>query len=112
MIGAIITILIVFAGMFYIRSQMPPRVVKVDLVTITTHYTELMLQDTINSNSMTADNPQIKKISDNIKANLEPAIANYAKEHNVIVVQAQAIVGGDVPDITQLVIDQLNTKLK
>ena len=108
-VHAIITAIIVTIGMIILKNQMPPRLVKIDLVAITTHYTQLMLKDTQASNT---DNAAIKKISEMVKDNLEPAISEYAKIHKVVVIQAQAMVDTTTPDITNEIIDQLDAKLK
>ncbi len=109
LVNAIVTIVIVLAGMMVIKSKMPPQMVKIDLVAITTHYTQMMAKDTFAANSI---DPVVKKISDALKANLEPTIAEYAKQHHVVVIQAQAVVDPSVPDITQEVINQLDRKIK
>ncbi len=110
LLQAIITAIIVVIGMLIMKHQQPPRIVKIDLVAITNHYTQLMMKDSFNSN--TANNPAIKKISEIIKNNLEPAITEYAKKHNVVVIQAQALVSTDTPDITNIIVEQLDRKLK
>lgn len=110
MLQAIITAIIVTIGMMVIRHQQPPRIVKVDLVAITTHYTQLMTQNSLSTTQ--PDNPKIKQIADTIKANLEPLISEYAKDHNVVVIQAQALVDNSTQDITNLIIEQLDKKLK
>ena len=107
-----ISTVIVLIAMLIVKHNQPPRLVKIDLVKITTHYTELMAKDTFASKDLTANNPAIKQISDGIKQNLEPVISDYAKSHNVIVVQAQALVATNVPDITDNVIVELDKKLK
>lgn len=105
---AIITVIIVLIGMIIMRHNQPPSIVKIDLVAITTHYTEIMSKNTINGS-----NPdEAKKISDAIKNNLEPIISDYAKSNNVVVVQAQALVDSRVSDITNYVIQQLDKKIK
>lgn len=106
----LITAIIVVIGMLIMKHQQPPRIVKIDLMAITNHYTQLMMKDALGSS--TTDNPAIKKISDTIKNNLEPLISEYAKTHNVIVIQAQALVTTDIPDITNVIIEQLDRKLK
>lgn len=103
---AIVTIIIVLIGMIIMRHNQPPAIAKVDLVAITTHYTAMMAKDTLGSNGANS-----KKISDVIKTNLEPIISNYAKAHNVVVIQSQALVDGNVIDITNSVISQLDKKL-
>ena len=108
-IQAIITVVIVLIGMIFIQHRQPPSIVKIDLVAVTIHYTEMMAKDTIASANNTTD---AKKISDTIKINLEPIISAYAKSHNVIVIQSQALVDGRVPDITNYVISQLDRKIK
>lgn len=105
----LITAIIVLACMIILKDQMPPKLVKVDLVAITTHYTQLMLKDATNGST---DNPAVKKISDMIKNNLEPVISEYAKTNNVVVIQAQALVDVNTPDITSQIIEQLDKKLK
>ncbi len=104
------TACIVVIGMIIIKNYMPPKLVKIDLISITTHYTELMMKETALSNS--TDNATIKKISDNVKANLEPVINDYVEKHNVIVIQAQAVISNNTPDITNQIIEQLDRKLK
>ncbi len=111
-VNGIITTIIVLAGMLVIKSKMPPQIVKIDLVAITTHYTQMMAVDTFTTKSMDPNNPAVKKISDTIKTNLEPAITEYANKHHVVVVQAQALVAPNVPDITQEIINQLDRKIK
>lgn len=111
-VNAMIAIVIVLVGMLIVKHNQPPRLVKIDLVRVTTHYTELMAKDTFASKDLTASNPAIKQISDGIKQNLEPVISTYAKDHNVIVVQAQALVATNVPDITDTVISELDKKIK
>jgi hypothetical protein len=117
-IQAIITIIIVLIGLIIIKHNQPPKMVKIDLVAVTTHYTQLMAKETIGNNNLTTNNgntsgnSKVKKISDTIKTNLEPIISSYAKNYNVIVIQAQALVGGNVPDITDIVIQQLDKKLR
>ena len=110
LLQAIITAIVVVIGMLIMKHQQPPRIVKIDLVAITNHYTQLMMKDSFNSN--TANNPAIKKISEIIKNNLEPVISDYAKKHNVVVIQAQALVSTDTPDITNIIVEQLDRKLK
>jgi hypothetical protein len=105
----IITIIIVLIGMIFIQHRQPPSLVKIDLVAITQHYTEIMAKDTIGSSGTTII---AKKISDAIKVNLEPIISSYAKSHNVIVIQSQALVDGRVTDITSYVINELDRKIK
>lgn len=109
MVHAIITILIVLIGLIVVKRNQPPTIVKIDLVAITSHYTALMAKNTLGS---TDDNGFANRISDEIKNNLEPIISEYAKTNNVIVVQSQALVDGRVTDITQIVINQLDKKLK
>lgn len=104
---AMITIIIVLIAMLVIKRNQPPTLVKIDLVAITSHYTELMTKDTMGS-----DSANVKKISDTVKANLEPIISSYAKEHNVVVIQAQALVDATTPDITNQVIQILDRKIK
>lgn len=111
-VNGIVTTIIVLAGMLVIKSKMPPQIVKIDLVAITTHYTQIMAVDTFTTKSMDPNNPAVKKISDTIKTNLEPTITEYAKKHHVVVVQAQALVDPNVPDITQEIINKLDRKLK
>lgn len=106
------TSVIILIAMLIIKHNQPPRLVKIDLVKITTHYTELMAKDTFSSNDLTATNPAIKQISDGIKQNLEPVISDYAKKHNVIVIQSQALVATNVPDITDNVLVELDKKIK
>lgn len=108
-IQVIITVIIVLIGMIFIQHRQPPSIVKIDLVAITTHYTEMMAKDTVGGANNTND---AKKISDAIKVNLEPIISAYAKSHNVIVIQSQALVDGRVTDITNYVISQLDRKIK
>jgi hypothetical protein len=107
-IHTIISVAVVLIGMIIIRHNQPPELVKIDLVAITTHYTELMSKDTIGS----TNNENAKKISDAIKANLEPIISAYAKSHHAVVIQSQALVDGNVVDITNFVINQLDRKIK
>ena len=111
-VNGIITTIIVLAGMLVIKSKMPPQIVKIDLVEITTHSTQIMAVDTFTNKTMDLNNPAVKKISDTIKTNLEPVITEYAKQHHVVVVQAQALVDPNVPDITQEIINQLDRKIK
>ena len=111
-VNGIVTTIIVLAGMLVIKSKMPPQIVKIDLVAITTHYTQIMAVDTFTTKSMDPNNPAVKKVSDTIKTNLEPTITEYAKQHHVVVVQAQALVDPNVPDITQEIINKLDRKLK
>ena len=87
-----------------------PRIVKIDLVAITNHYMQLMLKETVGSTS--PDNPAVKKISDTVKTNLEPIISDYAKGHHVVIIQAQALVDTNVPDITNQITEELDKKLK
>lgn len=105
----LITACIIVIGMIIIKHQMPPKLVKIDLIAITTHYTELMLKETTGNST---DNPAVKKISDNVKANLEPIINEYVKKHNVVIIQAQAVISNNSPDITNQIIEQLDRKLK
>ncbi|MBY0379513.1 MAG: hypothetical protein K2P99_03815 [Burkholderiales bacterium] len=107
-VTTIISVVIVLIGMIIIRYNQPSALVKIDLVAITTHYTELMSKDTIGG----TNNDNAKKISDAIKVNLEPIISSYAQSHNVVVIQAQALVDGRVTDITEYVIKQLDKKIK
>lgn len=107
---AAITAIIVVIGLLVIKHNQAPTLVKIDLVAITTHYTEIMTKETLGDSS--PNNPAVKRISDTIKANLEPLIANYAKNNKVIVIQAQALVDGVVPDITNTIIAELDAKLK
>ena len=92
------------------KRNMPPKIVKIDLVSITAHYTQIMMKDTLDGSN--ANNPEVKKISETIKANLEPIISQYAQKNKVVVVQAQALVDTSTPDITNLIIEQLDRKLK
>ena len=110
LVHGLITAIIVLIGMLVMKTQMPPRIVKIDLVAITSHYTQLMLKETVGSTS--PDNPAVKKISDTVKANLELIISDYAKGHHVVIIQAQALVDTNVPDITNQIIDELDKKLK
>lgn len=105
----VITAIVVVIGMIILKHSESNKIVKVDLVAITTHYTQMMAQNTFGSS---ANNSQVKKISDAIKANLEPILDKYATIHKVIIVQSQAIVTGNVPDITNEVISELDTKIK
>ncbi len=107
-IHTIISVVIVLIGMIIIKYNQPSELVKIDLMAITTHYSELMSKDVISG----SNNENVKKISDAIKANLEPIITDYAKSHNVIVIQSQALVDGKVIDITDYVIKQLDKKIK
>ncbi len=109
-IHSVITAIIVLIGMLLMKHQMPPRIVKIDLVAITTHYTQLMMKETVDGNSAT--NPEVKKISETIKANLEPIISEYADKNHVVIIQAQALVDTNTPDITNKIIEQLDRKLK
>lgn len=110
----IIIIIIMFSGIWLIKRNQPPRLVKVDLVAITSHYTQMMAVNTFagNKNAVTVDDVAVKKISEVIKTNLEPLISDYAKKNNVVVLQAQAFVGGDVIDITPVIINELDQKIK
>jgi hypothetical protein len=109
----ILMTIIMFAGIWLVKRNQPPHVVKVDLVAITSHYTQMMAVDTFTNKDVTnIDNPAVKRISDAIKNNLEPLISDYAKKNNVIVLQAQAFVGGDVIDITPVIINELDKKIK
>ena len=103
---AVVTAIIVVAGLLLYKHD-KQRIVKVDLVAITTHYTAIMAKDT-----MSSDTSNIKKISDTIKINLEPLLSSYAQKNNAIVLQSQAVVEGSVPDITPQIIDELDRKLK
>ena len=109
-IHSVITAIIVLIGMLIMKHQMPPRIVKIDLVGITSHYTQLMMKETVDGNG--ANNPKVKKISDTIKANLEPIISEYAVKNHVVIIQAQALVDATTPDITNQIIEQLDRKLK
>lgn len=111
-VNAIISLIIVLIGMIIIKHQMPPRVVKIDLLSITNHYTQLMMKETMNNQDQTTTNPAVQKISDAIKNNLEPTITEYARKNNVVVVQAQAMVDTTVPDITDQIINELDRKIK
>lgn len=111
-VNGIITSIIVLSGMLLIKSKMPPQIVKIDLIAITTHYTQMMTVDTFSLKSMDPNNPAVKKISDAIKTNLEPTITEYALKHHVVVMQSQALVDANVPDITQEIINQLDRKIK
>ena len=106
-IYGLISSVIVLIGMIIMKHEMPPRLVKIDLIAITNHYTQLMMGETTNSNS-----EAVKKISENIKINLEPIIGEYARNHNVVIIQAQALVDTHIPDITSQIIHQLDSKLK
>lgn len=105
----VITAIVVVIGMLIMKHNQTNKIVKIDLVAITSHYTQMMAQNTFGDS---ANKPQVKKISDAIKANLEPLLEGYASSHKVIIVQAQAVVSGDVPDITNEIITQLDTKIK
>ncbi len=107
-IQAIITVIIVLISMIIMRHNQPPSIVKIDLVAITTHYTEIMTKNTIDG----SNSDEAKKISETIKNNLEPVISDYAKNHNVVVIQAQALIDSLTPDITDYVIQQLDKKIK
>lgn len=105
----VITAIVVVIGMLILQSNQTNKIVKVDLVAITTHYTQMMAQNTFGNS---ANNEQVKKISDAIKVNLEPLLEGYASSHKVIIVQAQAVVSGGVPDITNEIISELDAKIK
>ena len=109
-VHGIITAIIVLIGMLVMKHQMPPKVVKIDLVAITSHYTQLMMKATVDGNS--ANNPEVKKISETIKANLEPIISQYALKNHLVIIQSQALVDTTTPDITNQIIEQLDRKLK
>ena len=109
-IHSVITAIIVLIGMLIMKHQMPPRIVKIDLVGITAHYTQLMMKETVDGNG--ANTPKVKKISETIKANLEPIISDYAVKNHVVIIQAQALVDTTTPDITNQIIEQLDRKLK
>lgn len=111
-INVIITLIIVLISMIIIKHQMPPRIVKIDLLAITNHYTQLMMKETMNNKDQTTTNPAVQKISDAIKTNLEPTISEYAHKNNVVVVQAQALVDTSAPDITDQIINELDRKIK
>ena len=106
----VITAIIVVIGMLTMKQQMPPKLVKIDLLAITNHYTQLMMKETVGSNS--SDNPAVKKVSETIKANLELMISDYAQKNHVVIIQAQALVDTTTPDITSQIIEQLDRKLK
>jgi hypothetical protein len=106
-IQAILTIMIMLGGLIILKHNQPPTIVKVNIVAITTHYTMGMLKNGISG----VNSVDTTKITNAIKFNLEPIIDTYAKSHNVIVVQSQALVAGDVPDISDYVISQLDKKL-
>ena len=105
-IHAILTLVMVLIGMIIVRQTEPPRIVKIDLVAITSHYTQLMAKDTLDGGT------HAKQISEIIKTNLEPIIHNYAIAHKAIVIQAQALVDGNVVDISNVVINELDKKIK
>lgn len=105
----LITAIIVVIGMLIMKHR-ETKIVKIDLVAITTHYTQMMLHNTMSSNN--PDDPAVKKISDAVKTNLEPIITDYAKEHNVVIIQAQALVDTATPDITEEIINQLDRRIK
>ena len=109
-VHGVITAIIVLIGMLIMKHQMPPKIVKIDLVAITSHYTQLMMKETVDGNS--ANNPQVKKISETIKANLEPIISEYAQKNHVVIIQSQALVDTITPDITNQIIEQLDRRLK
>ncbi|MBX9865794.1 MAG: TrbI F-type domain-containing protein [Burkholderiales bacterium] len=111
-INVIITLIIVLISMIIIKHQMSPRIVKIDLLAITNHYTQLMMKETMNNKDQTTTNPAVQKISDAIKTNLEPTISEYAHNNNVVVVQAQALVDTSAPDITDQIINELDRKIK
>ncbi len=104
-VNVLITLILVLAAMVLVKRQMPPSIVKVDLVAITSHYSELMLKQ---SNNTAA----IKKISETVKSNLEPMLAAYATDNHVLILQAQALVDTTTPDITNEIIDELDQKIK
>ncbi len=106
-IQAILTIMIMLGGLIILKHNQPPTMVKVNIVAITTHYTMGMIKNGIAGINV----DDTTKLSNTIKNNLEPIIDNYAKSHNVIVIQSQALVAGNVPDITNDVISQLDKKL-
>jgi hypothetical protein len=108
-VNALISAIIVLVGMIAVKRQMPPTIVKIDLVAVTTHYSDLMLKQTMGS---TNNEAAIKKISDAVKNNLEPILADYAQKHHVVILQAQALVDTSTPDITNEVIDELDQKIK
>lgn len=108
-INALISTIIVLVGMIAVKRQMPPEVVKIDLVAITTHYSDLMLKQTMGSANNDA---AIKRISDAVKTNLEPLLADYAQKHHVVILQSQAMVDTTTPDITNEIIDELDQKIK
>lgn len=106
-INVLITLIIVLAAMVVIKRQMPPSIVKIDLVAITNHYTELMLKQSAGNNDAA-----IKRISETIKINLEPMLAAYAQDNHVVILQSQALVDTTTPDITNEIIDELDQKIK
>ena len=106
-IQVILTIMIMLGGLIIVKHNQPPTMVKVDIVAITTHYTMGILKNGLSG----INSVDTTKVSNTIKTNLEPIINEYARSHNVIVVQSQALVAGDVPDISDYVISQLDKKL-
>jgi|LauGreDrversion4_2_1035121.scaffolds.fasta_scaffold06076_12 hypothetical protein len=106
-VNILITLIIVLVAMVLVKRQMPPSIVKIDLVAITTHYSELMLKQSADNNDAA-----IKKISETVKTNLEPMLAAYATSNHVVILQAQALVDTTTPDITNDIIDELDQKIK
>jgi hypothetical protein len=106
-INVLITLIIVLIGMVLVKRQMPPSIVKVDLLAITTHYSDLMLKQSASNNDA-----GVKKISETIKTNLEPMLASYARGNHVVILQAQALVDTTTPDITNEIIDELDQQIK
>lgn len=108
-LNALISAIIVVLGMLIIKHQQT-KVVKIDLVAVTSHYTQMMLSSSLRATS--PNDPAVTKISEAVKNNLEPIISDYAKKHNVVVIQAQALVDTTTPDITQEIINQLDRRIK
>lgn len=104
----IITIIVVIIGMIIVKTNNSSKLVKIDLVAVTSYFTQVITKDSLVNpeNSIKANNSEI------IKTNLQPLLDDYAKTHHVIIIQSQVLISGNIPDITNIIINQLQEKIQ
>jgi hypothetical protein len=78
----------------------PPKLVSIDVGTVARAAAELL------SETMTDEVSENSK--ERIAQKLRLAIQSYAENHSVIVVDSASILAGKVPDITQIILKELN----
>jgi len=107
-VNALITILIVLVTIVALKLNNQQRIVKIDLIKITSHYMGLLATSELKDK----DTEKTKRISETVQKNLTSIIDEYAKSHHVVIIQAQALVDNNTFDITNEVMLQLDRKLK